>query len=71
MADTIRGDFPDEKCDDCGQGDVIFHHWGPLTNGVFKKLCGGCMGKRDRASRGVPNRFDLATGIPDEPNKQL
>jgi len=39
MADTERGDFPGEKCDDCGGEPVIFHHWGPLTNGAFKKLC--------------------------------
>ena len=69
MADTIMGDFSDEKCDDCGGGNVMIHHWGPLTDGIFKKLCGNCMGKRDRASRGVSTRFDLATGIPEEPNK--
>jgi hypothetical protein len=47
MADTVLGDWPDEICDDCGEKGVIYHHWGYLTGGEFKKLCGPCMKKRN------------------------
>jgi len=47
MADTTRGWWPEEECDDCSKKGVSFHHWGPLTKGEPKKLCGKCMGKRN------------------------
>ena len=46
MADTTRGWWPEEKCDDCGEKGVMFKHWGFITGGKLKNLCGRCMGKR-------------------------
>ena len=32
MPDTIRGDFKDTPCSDCGErGGVYLKHWGPLV----------------------------------------
>lgn len=32
MADTMRADFGDQPCSDCGKrGDVYIKHWGPLV----------------------------------------
>ena len=32
MADTMRGSWPKENCNDCGEsGVVIIKHWGPLV----------------------------------------
>ena len=32
MADTMRGDFGDTPCSDCGErGGVYLKHWGPLV----------------------------------------
>lgn len=55
MADTIRGDWPDQECDDCGNKGTMFHHWGPLVpSGISAKLCGECMIERSKASRVQP-----------------
>ncbi len=46
MPDTLRGDFPDKNCSDCGaveKGLVYIKHWGPLvppnTTGWFGPVC--------------------------------
>ena len=48
MADTSRGDYPNELCSDCGEkGNVYIKHWGPCvpeeTKGAF---CENCWGAR-------------------------
>ncbi len=47
------GDWPDEICDDCGKKGTDYHHWGYLTGGELKKLCGKCMHIRNNKSRGL------------------
>lgn len=49
MADTIRGDWPDMECRDCGVKGCMFVHWGPLVPSVAGKvgLCGECWTLRD------------------------
>lgn len=44
LADTSRGDYPDQKCSDCGViGSVCLKHWGPLVPagkvGYFDAQC--------------------------------
>ena len=46
MADTVRADFDNTPCSDCGttkQGEVTFKHWGQLvpegTTGHFCFIC--------------------------------
>lgn len=46
MADTMRIYRKDWVCSDCGKSPVIYVHWGPLTEGEIKRLCGSCMKKR-------------------------
>lgn len=48
MADTVRGDFPDVACSDCGEvGGVCFRHWGPLVPaGERGYFCGYCWSTR-------------------------
>ena len=46
MADTMWIYREDLNCSDCGKPPVIFVHWGPLTEGEVKHLCGECMKKR-------------------------
>ena len=44
MADTIRGNFSNVTCSDCGSEDsVCFQHWGPLVpEGEVGYFCGFC-----------------------------
>lgn len=47
MADTLRADFPDQSCSDCGENKVIFKHWGELTpDGVTGYFCPKCLEQR-------------------------
>ena len=46
MADTMRIYRKDLTCSDCGKSPVIYVHWGPLTEGEVKHLCGPCMKKK-------------------------
>lgn len=43
MPDTVRGDFSDQICSDCGEGNVEYKHWGPLVplgaSGCFDQKC--------------------------------
>lgn len=51
MADTVRGDFPDAYCSDCGRKGCILSHWGPLVpNGKTGYFCASCF--RQRAEDG-------------------
>lgn len=58
MADTKLGDFPDEKCSDCGGGEVIYKHWGPLVPaGEVGYFDGDCWKERRdycRSNKEVP-----------------
>jgi hypothetical protein len=42
MADTARLYREDLECDECHKSPVQFVHWGDLTGGVKKQLCGDC-----------------------------
>ncbi len=47
MADTIRGDFPNSTCSDCGKKGCTFSHWGPLVPpGKSGSFCGDCWQRR-------------------------
>ena len=44
MPDTLRKDFPNVRCSDCGKiGEVFLKHWGPLVPpgivGFFDEEC--------------------------------
>lgn len=46
MADTIRGDFPEQVCE-CGRKGCDFQHWGPLVpEGKPRYLCADTMRER-------------------------
>jgi len=46
MADTVRGDFPNELCE-CGRKGCHFCHWGPLVPpGKPRYLCAETMAER-------------------------
>jgi hypothetical protein len=48
MADTIRGDFPNTPCSDCGGGEVCIQHSGPLVPaGVTGFFCQPCVNERN------------------------
>lgn len=70
MADTMRGNFPDLICSDCGEKSCTFKHWGPLVpKGQIGSFCCFCWSERqDRASRGEdPLPFGVQPpGIPEE-----
>ena len=49
MADTIRGNFPDSICTDCGKKGCLFFHCGPLVppdSSGMKGFCGPCWDTR-------------------------
>jgi len=48
VADTVRGDFPDSICADCGAKGCVFKHWGPLVVpfGERASFCGACFSTR-------------------------
>ena len=48
VADTIRGDFGDTPCSDCGgKGNVCVKHWGPLVpSGKIGFFDQGCLNAR-------------------------
>lgn len=47
MADTLRGDWPDSTCTDCGKKGVVFRHWGPLAPvGMLVTNCAECWRER-------------------------
>ncbi len=58
MADTARGDWPDEKCSDCKKKGVYFKHWGPnVPPGETGQFCGNCWEARlDDYNSGKPAR---------------
>jgi len=59
MADTCRGDYPNDVCSDCQEkGGVCFKHWGPLVpRGEVGKFCGDCWQARiDDCRQGRPIR---------------
>ena len=52
MADTIRGNFPDEECSDCGKKGCVVKHWGPLVPpGEVAFLCVTCLHLRSESSK--------------------
>ena len=58
MADTVKGDFSDQKCSDCGELGCCFKHWGELVPpGEIGFFCAFCLPARDKlgdpASLGV------------------
>jgi hypothetical protein len=67
MADTERGDFPNEICSDCGEKGCIFKHWGPLVpEGKIGSFCGYCWTRRNKSeSHRIPLGFQ-PPGIPEE-----
>jgi len=47
MPDTIRGNFTDVFCSDCGKKGCTFYHFGPLVlKGDRRFLCVNCANKR-------------------------
>lgn len=58
MADTCRGEFPNEKCSDCKGLNVMIKHWGPLVpEGAVGLFCFTCISARDKDFRdGRPPR---------------
>ena len=70
MADTLRGDFQDKKCSDCGEMGCCFQHWGPLVpNGKTGSFCGFCWTERINANDRGENPKPLGAqppGIPEE-----
>ena len=58
MADTARGDWPDEKCSDCKKKGVYFQHWGSMVPpGKVGQFCGDCWEARmDDCNSGKPAR---------------
>ena len=49
MVDTVRGDFADEVCSDCGEQGCIFVHNGPLVlKGEMGHFCAFCWHERNR-----------------------
>ena len=67
MADTERGNFPDEKCSDCGEIGCCFKHWGPLVpEGKIGFFCPFCFSERGKLAEpislgikppGIPKEF--------------
>lgn len=59
MADTMRGAFPGVPCDDCGEKECCYRHWGPLVPpGKIMTFCDKCWQVRILvylASGDVPN----------------
>jgi len=55
MADTIRGDFPDKKCSDCGETGCCFKHWGSLIpDGEIGFFCPFCFSVRSKSGKPIP-----------------
>ena len=53
--DTIRGDFSEEKCNDCGKIGCCFNHWGPLVvPGEKGSFCWFCWFMRQSTNKGKP-----------------
>lgn len=67
MADTIRGNFSDQTCSDCGEKGCVFKHWGSLVPpGVIGYFCAFCMNVRAKAE-GPPSSLGVKPpGIPDD-----
>jgi len=70
MADTVRGDFPDEICSDCGEQGCAFRHWGRLVpEGKVGHFCAFCWNERmDSSERGEPPKplGVKPPGVPEE-----
>jgi hypothetical protein len=70
MADTIRGNFPDEICSDCGKKGVIFHHWGSrVPEGTTAKLCVYCWDRRAHNEFNGEKPKPLGVKPPGEPEE--
>jgi len=66
LADTRRGDFPKEKCDDCGRPGCCFQHWGSLVpNGESGNFCIFCWEERQRRRGGTPLGIK-PPGVPEQ-----
>ena len=66
MADSVRADFPDEKCSDCGEMGCCFKHWGPLVpEGKIGFFCSFCFSERGKLAEAVPLGIE-PPGIPKE-----
>jgi len=47
MPDTLRGDFSNQHCGDCGKKGCTFYHFGPLVPpGKTMFFCDDCWAKR-------------------------
>lgn len=66
MVDTLRGDFVDEKCSDCGELGCIIKHWGFLVpKGEKGCFCVFCWNERMKADEVKP----LGVNPPRVPRK--
>jgi len=56
MADTVKGDWPNACCSDCGKIGCVIKHWGPLVpGGESGSFCVDCFTLRKiDAERGNP-----------------
>lgn len=64
MADTVRGDFPDSYCSDCGRRGCALFHWGPLVpEGKTGYFCAPCFRQRgedrDSGKEPTPLRIEV------------
>lgn len=70
MGDTIRGNFKDISCSDCGEKGCEFKHGGPLVpEGEFGSFCSFCWTERNDAYEKGENPRPLGIqppGIPEE-----
>ncbi len=49
MADTVRGDFIEERCSDCGKMGCVAKHLGPLVpSGEIGTFCEWCLADRNK-----------------------
>lgn len=47
MADTVLGNFPNARCDDCGTLGCAYTHWGPMVpSSTIGHFCPECMHER-------------------------
>lgn len=71
MADTVRGDFSNEECSDCGKKGCVVKHWGPLVPpGEVAYLCDPCLSLRNNSYEKGEDPKPLGANLPEASEKQ-